>query len=95
MQARLLFQETRQEVEAVTNGSGNNNGVEARKLVTHEVEVGDSSADTKEAWVGTSIDRAYRNHKAQTISAGDFSASPDLSERKLSMSIYQHGIAPR
>src|SRR5204863_8227643 len=54
-----------QEVEAITDSSGNDNCVETRKLITREVEVGDPSAHTKIARVGTSIDRTYWNNKAQ------------------------------
>ena len=49
-ETRLVLEQTIENVEGVSNRSGNNDGVESGELVAGEVVVGDASADGSPAY---------------------------------------------
>lgn len=71
--------------EAVSQGAGHDDGVEAGELVGQEVEVGDAAAGPEVAGVGSGVQGPDRDDEPQAVGGRDVAAAPGLGERDLAL----------
>lgn len=70
----MLLQEAIKDVQAVTQGAGYDDGVEASELVGKEVEVRDASAGAEIARVRAGVEGSDRNHETEPVGGSDIPA---------------------
>ncbi|KWV90339.1 hypothetical protein PFLmoz3_00028 [Pseudomonas fluorescens] len=92
LQLGLLFQHHGQQHQAVAQGAGHGDGVEAGELIGNQVVPGDAPAGAEILRVGASMHGAHRYHEAHAIGGGDLAAAPDLGQLQLALRPHQNGV---
>ena len=90
--AGLVLEEAIEDIEAVSQGAGDDDGVEPGELVGGVVEVGDAPADAEVTGVRPCVYAAHRHDKAQPVSGGDFAAAPGLGQGEGGVVVDQPGV---
>jgi hypothetical protein len=91
LEAGLLLEQAVGDVEAVAQGSGYDDGVEAGELIGQEVQVGHASAGSEVAGVGSGVQGADGDDEAQAVGGGDLAAAPGLGERDVDLGVDEPG----
>jgi len=91
-QAGVLLEQPFEDVEAVAEGAGDDDGVEAGELVGEEVEVCDAPAGSEVAGVGSSVQGADGDDEAQPVSGGDLAAAPGAGQLDVGLGVDEPGV---
>src|SRR5262245_43419533 len=91
-QLSLLLQEALQEVRRLFQGPRNDDAVEARELVAHEVVIGDARLQVEVLAVVSGVQATHRYHEAKSIGRGHLAPAPDFRQRDAGVRLHQAGV---
>ena len=94
LQLGLLLQHDREQGQAVAQGAGHGDAVQAGELVGDEVVERDPALLAEVARVRPGVDGADRHHEAQPVGGCDVAAAPGAGERDAVLGGDQAGIGP-
>ena len=95
MQFRLLFQNHREQKQAVPYSAGDHNRIQTGELVRNQVVVSHAVFITKILGVRSGIESANGNNKADSVSRRHLAASPQLDNRDSVLCGDQTGVCLR
>jgi len=81
VEAGLLLEEAVEDVEAVAQGAGDDDGVEPGELVGQEVQVGDAASGPEVAGVRPGVQGPHGDDEAEAVGAGEVTAAPGPGKR--------------
>src|SRR5207248_10650039 len=79
--ARLMLQQSVQNIRRVVQCARNDDAVKTGELVAGEVVIGDAALRVEVFAVGTGVQSSHRDDEAQPVRRGHFAAAKSLGER--------------
>ena len=91
-ETRLVLEQTIENVEGVSNRSGNNDGVESSELVAGEVVIGDATPRPEVPGVRPGVERTDRDDETEPVGRGDFASAPVLGQGDRHLAVHKSGV---